>query len=155
MKFVKLTDLTDENSVYVKIEDISSIDVDAMSTIIQTPYKKLYVKESPDQIVEKIQSKNEEKLQPNNDENIIKISLDNGFKICAAQGEGKFEDMMCVYIETPDGQMLQNIATLEPYKVILDENLIKSDNYFYLKVWADEESEDFTARFIIHRNPYL
>lgn len=155
MRFIKLTDLTDENSVYVKVEDISSIDVDAMSTIIQTPYRKLYVKESPDQVVEKIRSQNKEKPQPNNSENIAKISLDNGFKICAAQGEGEFEDMMCVYIETPDGQMLQDIATLEPYTVIRDENLIKSDNYFHLKVWADGESEDFTARFIIHRNPYL
>ncbi len=145
MKFVKLTDLTDKNAVYVKIEDISSIDVDTMSTIIQTPYRKLYVKESPDQVVEKIRSK---------DENACKITLDNGFKIVSHPGVGSFEKTMCIYIEDPNGNKFQNIATLEPHTTLQDGNLVQSDNAFYLRVWADDEDEDFTDQFIIDRYPY-
>lgn len=152
MRFIKLTDPTSkgaENPIYVKIEDISSIDTDAWNgktlSVIQTPYTKLYVKESPDQIMEKIRSK---------DENTCKITLDNGFKIASHPGVGDFKKTMCIYIEDPNGDKFQNIATLEPYTFIQDGNLVQSDNTFHLRVWADDEDEDFTDQFIIDRYPY-
>lgn len=149
MKFIQLTDPDSKQPIYVKTEDISSIDSNTWNSettsIVQTPYAKLYVKELPNQIIEKIQSK---------DENACKITLDNGFKIASHPGVGDFEKTMCIYIEGPNGDKFQNIATLEPYTTIQDGNFVQSDNAFHLRVWADDEDEDFTNQFIIDRYPY-
>ena len=149
MDFIRLTDATTKNPVYVKVEDISSIDTDEWnnktSTAIQTPYAKLYVKESPDQVMQRLQF---------DDKNAIRIFLNNGFKIAAKLGTDDSDRVIHIYIEEPNGNMFQDIATVEPHTIIRDEKLIQLDDTFCLKVWADDIDDDFTNQFIIDRYPY-
>ena len=57
---------------------------------------------------------------------------------------------MCVYLETKDGVVWQDIALVrEHYHVLMNQGFIRDPSLIDVKVWGDSDSEDYTHEFTV------
>ena len=81
--------------------------------------------------------------------NRIVIPLDNGYKLIAEQNTGEFDKEFYIGVETETGAYIQDLAIVRPTYTFKDESVKFDSDKFEMLVFANNESEDYTDKFVV------
>ena len=81
--------------------------------------------------------------------NRIVIPLDNGYKLIAEQNTGEFDKEFYIGVETETGAYIQDLVIIRPTYTFKDESVKFDSDKFEMLVFANNESEDYTDKFVV------
>ena len=81
--------------------------------------------------------------------NRIVIPLDNGYKLIAEQNTGEFDKEFYIGVETETGAYIQDLVIVRPTYTFKDESVKFDSDKFEMLVFANNESEDYTDKFVV------